>query len=268
MSAPRPLVAMTRGVSPRLGDCELVHLPRVEIDLGRARAQHRDYERALADLACRVVSLPPDSELPDSVFVEDTAIVLNEVAIVTRPGVESRRLETAEIARELEKHRVLAFIESPGTLEGGDVLQVGTRLYAGLSRRSNHSGISQLRAAVSPHGYTVIPVPVTGCLHLKSAVTSVGAGTLLINPRWVEPSVFEPATFIEVDPDEPFAANGLLVGTTVVYSRAFPRTRRLLEERRIDILAIDVSELQKAEGAVTCCSLIFEAALAGYAASR
>jgi len=251
------LVAITRGVSERIGRCELTYSPRVKIDLDLARAQHRIYERTLAECGCEVVSLPADSELPDSVFVEDTAIVLDEVAIIARPGVESRRPETASVARELGEYRKLEFIDSPGTLEGGDVLCVGKTLYAGLSGRTNETGIDQLRARVLPHGYTVTPVKLTACLHLKSAATEVGPETLLVNPRWVDKAAFGRANLVEVDPDEPLGANGLLVGTIVIYPSSFTRTRRRLEEHGIHVAPVDVSELQKAEGAVTCCSLVF-----------
>jgi dimethylargininase len=229
----------------------------VAIDAVRARTQHCAYEQALAGLGCEVLSLPPQEALPDSVFVEDAAIVLDEIAIVTRPGALSRRAETNSIAEALNPYRRIWFVEAPGTLEGGDVLRLDDRLFVGLSGRSNQSGIMQLRAVIWPHGYAVTAVPVTGCLHLKSAVTRVAERTLLINPEWVDPSVFGQFEVITVDPDEPYAANGLLVGDCVIYPSSFPRTRSRLEARGIAVTPVDVSELQKAEGGVTCCSLIF-----------
>ncbi|MCX6538212.1 MAG: dimethylargininase [Acidobacteria bacterium] len=250
-------VAITRQVCAAIGECELTHLPRVRIDVDRARTQHLAYEQALAALGCHVVSLPPQAALPDSVFVEDAAIVLDEIAIVTRPGVQSRRSETMSVAEALAAYRRIWFVEAPGTLEGGDVLRLDNRLFIGLSGRSNQSGIMQLRAVVWPYGYTVTAVPVTGCLHLKSAVTQVADRTLLANPQWVDPSLFGQFTVIDVDPDEPYAANGLLVGGRLIYPSSFPRTRTRLEAHRITVVPVDVSELQKAEGAVTCCSLVF-----------
>ena len=250
-------VAITRQVSTAIGECELTHLPRVRIDVDRARSQHLAYEQALAALGCRVSSLPPQPALPDSVFIEDTAIVLDEIAIVTRPGVQSRRSETTSVAEALSAYRRIWFVEAPGTLEGGDVLRLGNRLFVGLSGRSDQSGIMQLRAVVWPYGYTVTAVPVTGCLHLKSAVTQVADRMLLVNPKWVDSSVFGRFEMIEVDPDEPYAANGLLVGDHLIYPSSFPRTRERLEAHGVAVVPVDVSELQKAEGAVTCCSLIF-----------
>ena len=252
-------VAITRQVCAAIGECELTHLPRVPIDFARATAQHHAYEQALVTLGCQVLSLPAQLTQPDSVFVEDAAIVLDEIAIVTRPGAPSRRPETTSIAEALTAYRRIWFVEAPGTLEGGDVLRLGKHLFVGVSGRTNQSGIMQLRAVGWEHGYTVMAVPVAGCLHLKSAVTQVGDRTLLINPGWVDPSQFGEFDVIEVDPDEPYAANGLLVGDRLLYPSSFPRTRARLEAGGIAVVPVDVSELQKAEGAVTCCSLIFTA---------
>ncbi len=237
--------------------CELTHLPRVPIDLRLAEAQHREYERALASLGCEVISLPADPDLADSVFVEDVVVVLDEIAVVTRPGAESRRGETAAVAEALVPHRRVTSISAPGTLDGGDVLRIGRRIFVGLSGRSNEAGIEQLRAVAWPYGYTVTGVPVRGCLHLKSAITQIGPDAVLVNPAWVDAGVFGAVSAIEVDPAESYAANGVLVGATVIYPASFPRTRARLEAAGIALRVVDVSELQKAEGAVTCCSVIF-----------
>ena len=252
-------VAITRQVSAAIGECELTHLPRALIDVDRARRQHHAYEQALVAQGCDVLSLPPQPELPDSVFVEDVAIVLDEIAVITRPGAQSRRSETLSVAEALTAYRRIWFVEAPGTLEGGDVLRLGNRLFVGLSGRSNQSGIMQLRAVAWPYGYTVSAVPVAGCLHLKSAVTQVADRMLLVNPQWVDASIFGQFTVIDVDPDEPYAANGLLVGDRLIYPASFPRTRLRLEAHGVTVVPVDVSELQKAEGAVTCCSLIVTA---------
>jgi dimethylargininase len=252
-------IAITRGVSAGIAACELTHLERQAIDLDRARAQHRAYEDTLARLGCRVESLPALDDLPDSVFVEDVSIVLDEIAIVTRPGATSRRPETEHIAPVLANYRRVTFIREPGTLDGGDVLRLGRRLFVGRSGRSDESGIAQLRAVAWPYGYTVTAVPVSGCLHLKSAVTEVAPGVVLVNPAWVDPAAFGEVRVIETDPEEPYAANGLLVGGRLIYPTSYPRTRRRLEGSGVTIEPVDVSELQKAEGAVTCCSLVFSA---------
>ena len=237
--------------------CELTHLARVAIDLPLAVAQHRAYAQALASLGCEIVALPADPTLPDSVFVEDVAVVLDEIAVVTRPGAESRRGEAAAVAESLVPFRRVSTIAAPGTIDGGDVLRIGRRIFVGQSGRSNDEGIEQLRAVAWPYGYTVTGVPVRGCLHLKSAITQVGPDTVLINPAWVDAGIFGAVQVIEIDPAEPYAANGLLIGSTVIYPASFPKTRARLEAAGIDVRAVDVSELQKAEGAVTCCSVVF-----------
>jgi dimethylargininase len=252
------LIAITREVSPRMSECQLTHLARAPIDVSRAAGQHHAYEKCLEGLGCCVTSLPAEPELPDSVFVEDAAMAFDELAILARPGAESRRVEVASIAKALESHRKLARIEAPGTLDGGDVLTVGKQVFVGLSQRTNQAGIEQMRALLEPHGYSLAGVPVERCLHLKSAVTQVAERTLLINPRWLESSAFPGFELIEVDPAEPFGANALLLSGSVIYPAAYARTRKRLEERGVKVIAVEVSELAKAEGGVTCCSLIFK----------
>ncbi len=249
-------IAITRDVSSSLGHCELSFLSRTEINVTLAAAQHQAYRQALQSLGCRVLELPAQDTLPDAVFVEDMAVVLDEVAVLTRPGAESRRAEGASVAEVLARHRPLRTIDAPGTLDGGDVLRVGRVLYVGQSARSNTAGAEQLRERISEFGYEVRQVPIHGCLHLKSAVTQVGEGTLLVQPAWVDPAAFAGSRVIEVDPEEAHAANALWVGGGVVYPACFPRTQRRLEAAGISVIPVDVSELQKAEGAVTCCSLV------------
>lgn len=251
-------IAITREVSPRIGACELTHLARTPIDPERARIQHRQYEELLAALGCKLLRLPAEPDLPDSVFVEDAAIVLDELAVITRPGAESRRAETVAVAGALKPCRKLFHIGPPGTLDGGDVLRIGKALYVGQSLRSNLEGIEQLRRIVAPFRYSVIGVALRGCLHLKSAVTQVAENTLLINRAWTDAAAFGDYRLIDVAPSEPFAANALLIGGTVVYPEAFPETRERLEKQGIKLRTVDASELAKAEGGVTCCSLIFE----------
>jgi dimethylargininase len=250
------LIAITRDVSPSLGGCELSYVSRSVIDVDLAAAQHHAYRQALQWLGCRVVALPAEEAMPDAVFVEDVAVVLDEVAVLTRPGADSRRAEVASVAEVLARHRPLRALDAPGTLDGGDVLRVDRTLYVGQSERSNAAGIAQLRDHVAGFGYEVRLVPIHGCLHLKSAVTQVAGDTLLVQPAWVDLAAFAGFRLIEVDPGEEHAANALWVGGGVVYPSWFPRTQRRLEDAGIVVTPVDVSELQKAEGAVTCCSLV------------
>lgn len=254
------LVAITREVSPSLGDCQLTHVERTPIDVGRAQAQHRAYQRALAALGCRVLTLAAEPALPDAVFVEDVAVVLDEVAVMTRPGAASRRDEGASVAELLARYRPLRTIAAPGTLDGGDVLRVGRTLFVGQSGRSDAAGIAQLADAVAEFGYRVQPVPIRGCLHLKSAVTALRDDTLLAQPRWLDGAAFPGYRIIEVDPAEAHAANVLRIGDEVLMPACFPRTAERVASAGVAVTTVDLSELQKAEGATTCCSLVFAAA--------
>lgn len=256
-------IAITREVSPSLGDCQLSFVPRSAIDIDRARAQHLDYLRLLMALGCRVLTLPAEPQWPDAVFVEDVAVVLDEVAVMTRPGAASRRDEGAAVAEALRAYRPLHRIEAPATLDGGDVLRVGRTLYVGQGARSNAAAVAQLQSILEPFGYRVRGVATHDCLHLKSAVTQVAGDTLLLQPQWVDRGIFDGMRIVEVDPDEAHAANALRVGGVAVLPACFPRTRQRLLDAGIGVATVDVSELQKAEGAVTCCSVLFRPSVAG-----
>ena len=256
---PRSATALTRDVSAAIARCELTHLERAPIDVEIARRQHEAYERTLSDLGCTVHRLaggPGDDEMPDSVFIEDTAVVFDELAIVMRPGAPSRRIETAAVAGALAHHRAVRHIEAPGTLDGGDVLVVSRRVFVGSSSRTNSEGVDQIRRILTPFGYTVETIAVHGCLHLKSAVSALDGGTLLINRDWTDASRFARFELIDVDPSEPFAANVLRIGDAVVCPREFPRTCERLKRRGLQVRPGDAGELAKSEGGVTCCSLI------------
>lgn len=251
------IVALTREPARALDACELTYREREPVDAGAAAGQHRAYCEALRACGARVVTLPPAEELPDSVFVEDTAIVLDEVAVLTRPGVESRRGEVRLIEPEVARLRPVVRIEPPATLEGGDVLRLGRTLYVGLSPRTNAAGAAALRRLVAPHGYEVVTVGLRGCLHLKTGCSAVDDETVLVNPGWVDAGVFRGREVIRVDAAEPWGANVLRVAGAVCVGAAFPRTAEMLSARGHDVRAVEVSEFAKAEGSLTCMSLLF-----------
>jgi dimethylargininase len=253
------LTAIMREVNAAMGNCELTFLPRVRIDTGLAVQQHQQYQSALSSLGCEIVMVATEPGLADSVFIEDTAMVLDQIAVLCRSGAESRRSEVAAVEDVLQKYRRIASIQPPGTVDGGDLLRVGKVIYAGLSTRSNKSGIEQLRSIVADYGFSVKTVEATKCLHLKSAVSTVATGSLLINSDWISKSAFGDCELIDVDKEEPHAANALLVGQSVIYPSSFPRTREKLVTHGIEVIPVDMSEVQKAEGAATCCSLILTA---------
>ena len=252
------LQALTRKVSATFSLCELTFLDRQPIDVAKAREQHRAYEAFLTEFGAKVISLPADPRFPDGVFVEDPAIVLDEVAVIARPGAESRRGETETIAHALAPFRELRYVQAPATLEGGDVVHVGKTLYVGLSQRTNRDGIAQLTEILMPFGYRVVAVEVSGCLHLKSGACWAGGDIILANRQWIDAAAFRDFKIIEVAGDEPWAADVLPIGGKLLAPANFVHTSEILEATEIEVRNIDVSELQKAEAGVTCMSLLFE----------
>lgn len=256
------MLALVREISPDLVRCELTFLERAAIDVARARDQHHAYVATLSALGCSLEWLPPLPQHPDGVFVEDAAVVLPEVAVVTRPGAASRRGETASVAAALERYRPLTRITEPGCLEGGDVLHIGRTLYVGASGRTNAEGIGQLGMALAAYGYRVEALSMRGCLHLKSACSFIPPDLLLVNPAWVDAGRFAAARVIAVAESEPYAANTLTVGATTLVSAAYPRTAERLVAAGVAVRVVDASELHKAESALTCMSLLLAPAAA------
>jgi dimethylargininase len=253
-------LAFTRQVSPRIVDCALTHLNRKPIDPDLAVAQHAAYEQALSDAGFEVIRLPYLAEDPDAVFVEDTAILLGEHAIITRPGAASRAGEIYSTAEGLKPYFTVHFL-STGTLDGGDVLRIENTLYVGQSSRTDAAGTQALQAIVSPLGYWVVPVELDRCLHLKTAATFAGLDnrgvpTLLINPEWADPALFDGTEILPVSEAEPYAANVVLAGDRLIMAGGSPMTAKRLRDRGFAVVEVELSELQKAEAGGTCMSLI------------
>ena len=253
------LTAITRAVSPRLRSCQLEYLERREIDLARAVAQHRSYESCLRGLGARVLSLPADPESPDSVFVEDPAVVLDELAVITRMARASRCAEGEALAGALASFRPLRRLVEPATLEGGDVMRAGRTLYVGLSRRTNREGVKQLAVIAEPFGYRVVTVSVTACMHLKTACSWLGDDRVLANRAWFDSTRLSDFEIVDVPDDEPWAANVLCIGRAIIIPDVFPRAAARLARLGFEIRCIDISELAKAEAGVSCMSIAFDA---------
>lgn len=247
--------AFTRAVSPKLADCELTHQGRVAIDPERAVAQHAAYERALADAGFEVIRLPDLPDHPDAVFVEDTAILLGDHAIITRPGADSRRGEIASTAAGLAPFFTIHHVEE-GFLDGGDVLRIGRRLYVGLSTRTDQAGIDALAAIAGPLGYDVRRAELGACLHLKTGATVAGDNILLFDPVAIDPAQFDDVEPLAVDPAETVAANCVNLGRRLILHAGNPVAAFALRKRGLTVIEVDVSELEKAEAGVTCMSLI------------
>jgi dimethylargininase len=252
------LMALTRGVSDGLARCELTHLAREPINVERARAQHAEYEKALQRLGALVRRIPGEAGMPDCVFIEDTAVVLDEVGVMMLPGAASRRGEVMAVEAVLRAYRPVVRI-TRGTIDGGDVLRVGKQVYVGRSGRTNDAAIAELGELIGRFGYAVQGVEIRGCLHLKSAVTEVGQGIVLVNPAWVDRTSFTGMDVVAVEEQEGHGANAVRLGGAVIYPEHFPRTAERLERAGIRVERVACDELAKAEGAVTCCSLVFEA---------
>ena len=253
------LSAFTRGVSRTIGDCKLTFMDREQVDVAAATRQHDAYTQCLKNMGVQITALDLLPEAPDAVFIQDTAVVVDEVAVVASMGVACRAEEVESVAQALAAHRPLRRLSPPATLEGGDVVRVGRTLFVGDSGRTNREGIRQLNDILAPYDYEVIPVGVRGCLHLSTGCSYLGRGLMLVNPVWVDAESFRQFEMLEVPETESWAANTMAIGDTVLMASAFERTCALVKERGFNVVATDISELQKAEGALTCMSLMFDA---------
>ena len=250
------MIAITHVPSPNLAQCELTFVARAPIDFGRALKQHAAYGAMLRQCGAEVVTLDVNRDLPDCVFVEDTAIVLDEVAVLCSMGTASRRAELVGIEPELRKYREVRSIELPATIEGGDVVRVGRTLLVGLSSRTNAAGASALDAVVRRFGFRVVPVPVRRCLHLKTACCALPDDRLLVNPELVDVETLPGFKCVRIPKEEPWAADVALVGTNVCVAAEHQRTANLIRDLGFAVHTIDLSEFAKAEGGVTCLSIL------------
>jgi len=256
MIEPRFTHAIARQVSSSLANCALTHQPRERIDVALARQQHQAYVDTLRALEIRVTVLPEEPALPDAVFVEDTAVILDELIVVALPGCIARRPEIASIVPVLKALRPLVFVET-GTFDGGDALKIGRTLFVGYSSRTNREGARHLQSLLAPHSWKVVPVPIRGCLHLKSAVTHVAPGMVLANPRCVDVAPFSDLEVLTVPESEPWGANVLAVNGVLLVPASAPRTLDVLGSRGFDTRPVEISELQNAEAGLTCLRLLY-----------
>ena len=254
----RPVV-LVRGVAESYVRALVAAPPERPIDVARARAQHAEYVTALASLDVDVVALPADEACPDCCFVEDTAVVAAGAALLARPGAPSRRGEVPAVAAALAERCELVRMEAPATLDGGDCLRAGTTFYVGRSRRTNAEGIARLAAAFAPRGFRVVPVELpAGVLHLKSVCSPLGDDRVLVAELTIPPTTFAGLRAIVVPAAEAHAANAVVVGGGAVVAAGCPRTQSLVEAEGFVTLAVDTSEMRKADGALTCLSILIE----------
>jgi dimethylargininase len=251
------MLALTHLPSPNMDQGQRTHVARVPLDYDLAVEQHGRYRALLRECGAEVRVLDVNSHLPDATFIEDPAVVLDEVAVLASMGTEARRAEPAGIEPELRKYREVQRVEPPAAIEGGDVLRVGRTLLVGLSCRTDPAGLKAFEAIVRRYGYRVLPVPVRGCLHLKTACTALPDGSLLVNPSWLDLGVLHGFELVRVPGEEPWAADTLPLGGAVCMAAGHPRTAELVRGRGFEVREVDLSEFAKAEGCVTCLSLLF-----------
>lgn len=238
---------------------ERTYVDAEAIDGALALAQHEQYQAALEKCGARVVRLPGSRELPDCVFVEDTAIVLDEIAVLMSMGAVSRRDEVPVVEAALREFRTLTRVELPAKIDGGDVVRSGRDVFVGLSQRTNEAGVNALREILAPFGYAVVGVPVLDCLHLKSACSALPDGRMLVNSQLIEVTSLRERDLVDVPKAEPLAGDVLVIGNRIIVSDAFPETSALLSSFGWDVIPVSVGEFAKAEGGVTCLSLVFNA---------
>lgn len=249
----RPNLALER--------CELTFLGRESIDLETAQQQHSKYVAALRRICAQVEVLKVNQKSPDAVFVEDVAVILDELAVITSMGSATRRAEVIIMADLIAGFRKeVRHISLPATIEGGDVLRVGRTLFVGESSRTNSAGIAALGDIVRPFGYSVVAVKVHGCLHLKTGVTALNDETFILNPDWIDPAPFAKFKLINVAADEPWGANVLRIENRLIVNASYPRTAERIDALGLMSEKVNISEFGKAEAGLTCMSLVFEKA--------
>jgi dimethylargininase len=253
------MLALTHLPSPNMADCLRMNADGPAIDHKVALRQHAEYRDLLTRCGATVHTLETNSCFPDCVFIEDTAIVLDELAILCSMGHPARRGEPAGVEPQLRRHRDVRRIQLPATIDGGDVLRVGRRLLVGISNRTNAAGAEALSDIVRRFGYHVEPVAVNGCLHLKTACTALPDGRLLVNQAWLDAKALGRREIIPVAPDEPDAANVALVGNVVCTTAAHPQTADRIRDLGFRVETVNLSEFAKADGCATCLSLLFNA---------
>jgi dimethylargininase len=251
------MLVLTHIPSPKMDRGQRTHVARVSIDYDLAVRQHESYCRLLRRCGAKVCTLDVNRDSPDCVFIEDTALVLDEVAVLASMGAEARRGEPAGIEPDLREHREVHRVEWPAKLEGGDVLPVGRTLLVGLSSRTNSAGVHALQSIVSRYGYRVSPALVHGCLHLKTACTALPDNSLLVNGAWLDSQALEGFHLTSIPEEEPWAANVLLIGNSVCIPAEHLHTAALIRERGFEVATVELSEFAKAEGGITCLSLLF-----------
>jgi dimethylargininase len=228
-----------------------------DIDLEIAKMQHLKYCNTLSKLGINIIRLDTDDSLPDCCFTEDIIAIADDIAIITNPGIQSRVAETKALEKTLSVFKDVFRITSPGTIEGGDVLKIEKTIYIGISSRTNMEGIRQFTSILEPRGYWIKPVEIRNTLHLKSVCTYLGNRRIILAEGYFDINVFSGFEKIIVPREEEYCANCLFVNNRVLIPKGFPKTKALIEAKGLIVSELEMSEFRKADGAVTCLSVIF-----------
>lgn len=249
--------AIVREIANTYNNCVVTFSDTPLIDVSLAKQQHNNYCNVLSQVGVDITKLEADDNLPDCCFVEDTAIIIEDIAIITYLGTESRVNETYEIEKSLKNYKKIYHINLPGTIEGGDVLKIDKKIYVGISQRTNIEGINQLALIVKDKGYEVIGVNIWDTLHLKSACTYLGNNVVIFSQGHFDESIFSSYDTIIVPKEEEYCANTLTINGQVLIPKGFPITKGLITIKGFSVIELEMTEIQKAEGALTCLSLLF-----------
>jgi len=247
--------ALVRNVPNTYDHC--VTKQQEKIDVTLAKQQHADYCNALEKIGLQLIRLEADDSLPDCCFVEDTAIAVDDIAIITNPGAISRRAEVAAVEKEISKYKTIHRIDAPATIDGGDVLQIGKKIFIGLSERTTQEAIDQVQEIVRSKGFEVIGVPIHHTLHLKSVATALTDSQIILNAAHFDEALFSGLRKIIVPEQEHYAANCLAVNETIFIPSGFPVTKSLIEGAGFSTVELENSEFKKGDGALTCLSILF-----------
>jgi dimethylargininase len=251
--------ALVRGVPESFAHALSAAPPDPPIDVSIARKQHAAYVAALTTLGLEVVTIPADEACPDCCFIEDTVVAADGMAVLTRPGAPSRRGEVDAVALVLGARVELRRMEAAATLDGGDCLRLGKTIYVGRSARTNENGLAYLRAVFGPRGYGVVAVPMPpGALHLKSVCSPLGEDLVLVAEGTLPAGTFGDARVLTVPREESAAANAVAFDRAALVAMDGVRTAALLARESFHVIPVDTSELRKADGALTCLSVIVE----------
>lgn len=249
--------AIVRAIPNTYQDCVTIAPDKPVINVELAKQQHAAYCKTLEQLDLKLIRIEADDALPDCCFTEDTAIVFGDVAIITNPGTISRIAETAEMEKVLTPLKNIHHLSSPATIDGGDVLKIDQKIFIGISSRTNEEAIKQVATILHSKGYDVIGVKIRDTLHLKSVCTNVGKGCILLAEGHLDKKIFSEYDIIIVPEEESYAANCLVVNGKVLLPKGFPKTKSLVEAKGFSVIEMDMTEIEKADGALTCLSIIF-----------